>query len=437
MAPETLPLAGRPLALLIFLLFVTGAAGQQTALQQAGVCSRCHVAQVLEWSASRHTAAGVACQNCHGASAGHVANERNQVRPDTLPQGGAIGPFCSTCHKAGCPKTKRTADCQTCHHVHALSDPNDKRMRPAESPEAATYGEYRRQMERGESHVARGEWRQARGAFEAALKLRPADVRAGARKRMTERRLNPAIPGFAVVGNEFDPVSGLPMQVRVEGLGIEMRLMPGADFDMGTERFANAQPVHTVRIEPYYIATHEVSQQVWTELVEENPSLHKGPALPVHNISWNDAQEFLARLNARVKGGGFRLPTEAEWELAAEGTTADGENSWHRGNTAAPPAAGKFHESNAYSPQPGGTKRPNRRGLYDVTGNVAEWCSSLYAPYPYNAKDGRESAQGAGLRTVRGGGYADSLADLDPAARHSARAGARIPWNGMRLVRNP
>jgi len=425
------------LALLIFFLFAISAAAQQPALQQAGVCSRCHVAQVLEWSASRHTTAGIACQNCHGPSAAHVANERNQDKPDNLPQAAAIAPFCSTCHNAGCPKTKQTTNCQSCHHVHALSDPNDKRMRTAESPEAKTFAEYRRLMDQGESHVARAQFTQARTAFQSALELRPTDPRAAARLRMTERRINPSIPGFIAIGNDFDPASGLPLRVRVDGLAIEMRLIPAADFDMGSDQFPTTQPVHSVRIEPFYLATHELTQQLWSQFIPDNPSPNKAHNLPVHNISWNDAQQFLTRLNARIPSAGFRLPTEAEWELAGQGTTPTSENSWHRANTAAPAPQGKFNESNAYSPQPVGTKQPNARGLYDLTGNIAEWCSSLFQPYPYNAKDGRENPQSQGLRTLRGGAYPDSLPDLNPAARHSARPNTRIPWNGLRLARTP
>ena len=95
MAPTELPLARYPLVRhvrLIILALIAFAAAAQTStdparLREAGVCSRCHVAQVLEWSTSRHTAAGVACQNCHGSSKGHVANERNEVKPDRLPHG--------------------------------------------------------------------------------------------------------------------------------------------------------------------------------------------------------------------------------------------------------------------------------------------------------------------------------------------------------------
>src|SRR5262245_37714694 len=116
MASTTLPMARPALAGLIFVPALLSAQQQQdSSLQQAGVCSRCHVVQVLEWSVSKHTRAGTACQSCHGTSAGHVANERNQVTPDRLPRdAAAIVALCSSCHPKGCPNTKKQADCQIC-----------------------------------------------------------------------------------------------------------------------------------------------------------------------------------------------------------------------------------------------------------------------------------------------------------------------------------
>src|SRR5690242_2494217 len=89
----------------------------------AGVCARCHVVSVLEWGISRHVAAGTSCQKCHGPSKGHVANERNEVKPDRLPRGAQIARMCMGCHEAGCPRTQQTVSCQNCHHVHALINP--------------------------------------------------------------------------------------------------------------------------------------------------------------------------------------------------------------------------------------------------------------------------------------------------------------------------
>jgi formylglycine-generating enzyme required for sulfatase activity len=292
-------------------------------------------------------------------------------------------------------------------------------------------------MADGETAVAARQWTRARDAFQQALKIRPSDRRAASRLLMTERRLSPGIAGFEMLGEDFDAGSGLPMRVRVTGLGLEMRLLPGGDFDMGSDLLRASQPVHTVHIEPFYLATEELSQKLWNQLLNENPSVYKGDILPVHNISWQDARKAIEQLNARTPGAGFRLPTEAEWEYAARGSgQVLADIAWYRDNAATAGAKDGFRESDAYAPRPVATRQPNRWGLYDLLGNVGEWCSSLLRPYPYDAADGRESLGDAGLRAIRGGAFADSAASLDPALRHSERPTRRLPWNGMRVARS-
>lgn len=424
-----------PMACVSLVFLLAPAVAQQTALKEAGVCSRCHVVHVMEWSASKHTAAKVACQGCHGASKGHVENERNQVRPDRLPRGEAISGLCSTCHAGGCPKTGQKTGCQSCHHPHALANPNDQRLRPVEALEDKSFGEYQRHMQEGESQVMRAEWAKARASFAEARKLRPEDRRATLRLRMTERRLNPGMAGFEIAGPEFDAESGLPLRVRVAALAMEMVLLPGGGFDMGSDTVRGSQPVHTVELEPVYLAAHELTQKQWTALGLENPSMHRGETLPVHSISWEDAQGALARLNAKVAGAGFRLPSEAEWERAARaGGTAIEEAAWFRGNSAVDAKPG-FREWQGYAPRPVGTRKPNRLGFFDLQGNVAEWCSSLMEPYPYDRRDGRERMQADGMRVVRGGSFADDVDMLDAALRHADRPSRRLPWNGMRVAR--
>lgn len=431
-------MARSTLAGLIALLWplLLGAQQPSPQLKQAGVCSRCHVAQVLEWSAAaKHTQAGTACQSCHGASAAHVANERNQVKPDRLPRTAAeFTALCATCHTAGCPKSLKKTDCQSCHHPHALANPNDRAMRPSVAPGST---EYRARWAAGEQAVARADWQAARDAFAAALRARPGDRRTAARLKMAERRLHPAaLPGLEIVGTEFDAESGLPRRVRVAGLGLEMRLVPGGETEIGSEAWRDAQPVHSVYVEPFYLGQFEVTQREWTALGLDNLSEMKGDALPVYGISWNDAREWIARLNARTPGAAFRLPSEAEWERAARlNTGADLEASaWYRANSAVGNAAG-FKESSAYAPRAVGQKRAGAAGFFDLQGNVAEWCASLLRPYPYDARDGREAADGDGLRAVRGGAFADSPEYLDPAFRHSERATRRSKWTGLRLAR--
>jgi formylglycine-generating enzyme required for sulfatase activity len=407
-------------------------------LQRAGVCARCHVAQVLEWTvAARHVGAGTTCQACHGPSAGHVANERNQVKPDRLPQGeAAFTGLCASCHTAGCPKTAKKAECASCHHPHALTNPNERELRQAEAAEAPEVVAYRRGMEEGERAVAGRQWERAREAFGAALRARAGDRRAAARLRMAERRLRPGMAGLEIVGEEFDGESGLPMRVRVAGLGMEMVLVPGGEWDMGAEEWRASRPVHSVYSEPYYLGKYEVTQGEWEALGMENPSPVKGKQLPVYGISWEEARAWVAKLNART-GGAFRLPTEAEWERGARETGGGElrERAWYRENSAVGAAAGGFREAGAYAPRAVGQKRANGLGLFDMQGNVAEWCATLLRPYPYDGRDGREEPGAAGLRVVRGGAFGDSAESLGPAFRHGERPGRRSAWTGLRLAR--
>ena len=406
-------------------VFALALAAQSPQLKQAGVCSRCHVAQVLEWSvAAKHVAAQTNCQACHGPSAAHVANERNQVKPDRPT------PTCATCHSDGCPKTKQTQNCQSCHHPHALANPNDRQLRQTQTAADPAQEAYKSKMAEGDRFAALRDWAKAKDAYQAAAKARPSDRRAASRARMAARRQSPEQPGLEIIGNEYDEESGYPRHVRVRGTTIDLILVPAADTDIGSDQWPASRPVHSVHTEPFYLGKTEITQQQWEALGAENPSPVKGANLPVHNISWADAQAWIAKLNQKTNGA-FRLPTEAEWERAAQ--PADGPlegQAWYRANTAAGGTEG-FKESNAYSPKPVATKTPNQLGFYDMQGNIAEWCQSILKPFPYTEAEGTKDD----LRVVRGGAYADSPEYLNPAFRHSERPTRRNPWLGFRLAR--
>ena len=146
--------------------------------------------------------------------------------------------------------------------------------------------------------------------------------------------------------------------------------------------------------------------------------------MAVEQLSWEDAPAFVQKLNERIAGGGFRLPTEAEGEFSARA-----------GGAVASEGLARVALFNAPGPAPVGGKQPNKLGLYDMQGNVWEWCSSLLLPYPYDAADGRESPTAPGLRGLRGGGFADTADFLDPAVRHGERPQRWLLGNGMRIAR--
>lgn len=420
---------GRLMTGIVLFLFALAGAAQTVEDQQfkeAGVCARCHVISVVEWGMSRHSKAGINCVACHGESKGHVKDERNNIKPQHIPRGAAIAGLCAGCHQNGCPKTQQKASCQDCHHSHALVDP--KKPAVAKDPHfeeiSARWERFSNLVRQGEVEVKAEKWQAAYAAFQQALKEKPGDRYATERMRMCQRRMNPSLSGFEIIGKGFDPQTGLPRQVRVARWGIPMVLVPGGEFEMGSERFTGAKPVHTVRVVPFYLGEYELTQAEWKSLMGSNPSEHQGAKypesdrMPVEQVSWEDCQSLLRKLNEGVPGAGFRLPTEAEWEYAAR-------------------AGGGTEEGAQWSePRPVGKGQPDTLGLFDMRGNVWEWSSSLYRPYPYVASDGREEADAPGLRVLRGGGYVEWAAWIDPGARHSERPNRRLGSNGMRLARS-
>ena len=236
-----------------------------------------------------------------------------------------------------------------------------------------------------------------------------------------------------------------------------MVLNPPGEFDMGSDAWSHSRPVHTVRVNAFYLGKYEVTQGLWKAIMGENPSAHQGKdnsgakRLPVERVSWDDCQQFLRRLNERVEGGGFRLPTEAEWEYACRAGRPESQFpaeiqrstetlrsvAWYRKNSLRDADShAAFVAIDAFATRKVGTLQPNPWGFYDMQGNVAEWCSSLFRPYLYDAGDGRESLSIKGMRILRGGGFADTAASLHPAARHAERPHRRLCWNGLRLARS-
>ncbi len=164
-------------------------------------------------------------------------------------------------------------------------------------------------------------------------------------------------------------------------LGMEFVLLPAGTLQMGSsasEGYHDEQPVHTVHLtRPFYLGKYEVTQGQWQAVMGSNPSLFTGdPNRPVENVSWNDVQEFIRRLNAQEGATLYRLPTEAEWEYAARaGTTT----RWSFGDDASQLARYSWYSENAGGQtHPVGQLLPNPWGLYDMYGNVWEWVQDWY-----------------------------------------------------------
>ena len=197
-----------------------------------------------------------------------------------------------------------------------------------------------------------------------------------------------------------------------DGISIDMVKVEAETFMMGAtsemkdsydDPDSDEKPVHQVTLtNDYYMGKYEVTQALWQAVMGSNPSNFKGDNLPVEEVSWNDCQEFISKLNS-LTGRKFRLPTEAEWEYAARGgkksrsyqysgSSNISDVAWYDGNS-----VNKTH--------PVGTKQANELGIYDMTGNVWEWCSDWYGFYSSSSQTNPTGADSGSSRVFRGGSW--------------------------------
>ncbi len=234
---------------------------------------------------------------------------------------------------------------------------------------------------------------------------------------------------FSVKGVEFK-------MIKVEGGTFSM----GATSEQGSDAFYgdDEEPVHSVTLSDYYIGETEVTQELWQAVMGSNPSEFTGNnQRPVENVSWNDCQEFIRKLNS-LTGKKFRLPTEAEWEYAARGgkhcndhvykysgSNNVDEVAWYWRNSGDKYLSGEWDEDkvnkNNCKTHPVKTKKANKLGLYDMSGNVWEWCNDWYdEDYYQNSPQTNPEGPSTGERRVlRGGSYCNS----DRGVRVSSRGG--------------
>jgi formylglycine-generating enzyme len=193
---------------------------------------------------------------------------------------------------------------------------------------------------------------------------------------------------------------------------LELVLIKGGCYKMGDtsgDGDQNERPVHEVCVNDFYIGKYPVTQMQWTGTMGSNPSRAPtcGITCPVENVSWNEVQEFIGKLNQRT-GKTYRLPTEAEWEYAARGGAKD--NKWAGTNSEKELGDYAWYYNNStMRSHPVGLKKPNALGLYDMTGNVWEWMSDWYDE-SYYVKSPKDEPQGAATgraRSLRGGYWGD------------------------------
>ena len=224
-------------------------------------------------------------------------------------------------------------------------------------------------------------------------------------------------------------------------LGTRMRLIQPGEFVMGDKSWGPSKPLHRVRItKPFFLGVYQVTQREWEKVMGSNPSNFKGEDLPVESVSWEDCQVFIKKLAALEPGVKYRLPTEAEWEYACRaGSTGNfcfgddearlGEYAWYSGNS-----DNKTH--------PVGEKKPNAWGLYDIHGNVWEWCWNWWDDKYYErcAKQGvvadPSGPETGSSRLYRGGSWDYDAVDCGSGYRYWDEPVMRWYYLGLRLARS-
>lgn len=225
----------------------------------------------------------------------------------------------------------------------------------------------------------------------------------------------------------------------VNGISFKMIAVEGGTFQMGATNEQQGadndeKPQHTVTLDSYYIGETEVTPELWRAVMGSNPSCFTGDDLrPVENVSWDDCQNFIKELNKKT-GKNFRLPTEAEWEFAARGGNNTGGYSYSGSSNIGDVACYLGNSSNTTRPVMG--KKPNELGLYDMSGNVWEWCSDWYSNgyYTLSPEDNPKGASAGRYRVRRGGSWSSGAEYCRVANRGRNVPGNRDNNYGLRLA---
>ena len=230
-------------------------------------------------------------------------------------------------------------------------------------------------------------------------------------------------------------------------INIEMVYIPAGTFIMGSSNADDEKPAHEVSVSGFYIGKYVVTQREWRAVMGYNPSAVIGEDHPVEDVSWVEAQSFAEKLS-EMTGQRYRLPTEAEWEYAAR---AGSTTTFHFGDD--PEELGEYAWYDANSggtSHPVGQKRPNGWGLYDMAGNVREWCQDWWDPGYYERSEYENPVnedeylytspttdEQFVARATRSGSYLDIPSGNESAHRHGGRPERGQHVTGFRLVREP
>lgn len=249
-------------------------------------------------------------------------------------------------------------------------------------------------------------------------------------------------PGWLKYENKTQLIQQVTTPLRVDEAftepktGMKFVSIEGGCYQMGSNNGdSDEKPVHQVCVDGYYIGQYEVTQGQWQQIMGNNPSSFKnGSNYPVEKVSWNDVQSFIQKLNSKTTTGSYRLPTEAEWEYAASG----GQNHTYAGSNTIGKVAW-YTANSGSSTHAVGQKQANRFGLYDMSGNVWEWCNDWFGKeyYKNSSRNNPQGPSSGSNRVLRGGSWVITPPSARAANRNSYWPDFRNFNLGFRLVFSP
>lgn len=225
--------------------------------------------------------------------------------------------------------------------------------------------------------------------------------------------------------------------ISVNGVTFTMIKVEGGTFQMGatseqeSDAYDDEYPVHSVTLSDYYIGETEVTQELWQAVMGGNPSYFSGNQRPVETVSWNDCKEFIEKLN-QLTGKNFRLPTEAEWEYAARGGDKSQGYKYSGSNTIG--VVAWYWDNGGEQTHDVKTKQPNELGIYDMSGNVWEWCEDWFGDYSRESQTNPTGPSSGSGRVLRGGSWSYTARDCRVSDRGGNSPDIRFSSGGFRLV---
>ncbi|MBQ6422306.1 MAG: formylglycine-generating enzyme family protein [Prevotella sp.] len=269
---------------------------------------------------------------------------------------------------------------------------------------------------------------------------KPSKPRQNTQPRQKPKPTTPARPHNSGTSQGTSTVSsgGSNKTFTVGGVSFTMVYVQGGTFTMGATREQGSdaydweKPSHSVTLSSYHIGETEVTQALWQAVMGSNPSKFTGDSRrPVEQVSWEDCQMFISKLNS-LTGQHFRLPTEAQWEYAARGGSKSRGYKYSGSNDVG--SVAWYYDNSSSTTHPVKTKSPNELGLYDMSGNVWEWCQDWYGSYSSGSQTNPTGAFSGSYRVYRGGGWRSGARCCRVSYRNGYAPSYRISSLGLRLA---